>query len=125
MTSGTYALLSPLNAQPRVEAGVYYRVSPDLSIVQIMFMGGIAVALFGVLGLTAGLRGPGSAGGWLARLVAAVLVACGVAASWTGFALAGTAKPDAVAGGWEIPALHSAANDQPITATSDCTSAAG
>ncbi len=54
-----------------------------------------------------------------------MLVACGVAASWTGFALAGTAKPDAVAGGWEIPALHSAASDKSAAATPDCTSAVG
>ena len=46
-----------------------------------------------------------------ARAVAVVLVACGVAASWTAFALARTAKPDPV-GGWEIPALHSAASDR-------------
>jgi hypothetical protein len=125
LSSGTYWLLSPISTPPRVDTGVYHRVAPDLSIVQVMFMGGIAVALLGVLGLAAGLRAPGPAGGWLARLVAVVLVACGVAASWTGFALAGTAKPDAVAGGWEIPALHSAASDQPVTATPDCTSAAG
>jgi hypothetical protein len=78
-----------------------------------------------VLGLAAGLREPGPSGGWLARLVAVVLVACGVAASWTGFTLAGTAKPDAVAGGWEIPALHSAASDQPVPATPDCASSSG
>jgi hypothetical protein len=125
LSSGTYALLSPANVTPGVDAGVYYRVAPDLPIVQVMFMGGIAVAVFGVLGLAAGLREPGQAGGWLARLVAVVLVACGVAASWTGLALAGTAKPDAVAGGWEIPALHSAASDQPVATTPDCTSAAG
>jgi hypothetical protein len=125
LSYGTYALLSPMAGPPSVDAGVYYRVVPDLSIVQVMFMGGIAVALFGVLGLVAGLRGPRPAAGWPARLVAAFLVACGLAASWTGFTLAGTAKPDTVAGGWEIPALHSAASDQPITATPDCTSAAG
>ena len=125
LTSGTYALVSPISTPPAVDTGVYHRVVPDLSIVQVMFMGGIAVALLGVLGLAAGLREPGSAGGWLARLVAVVLVACGVAASWTGFTLAGTAKPDAVAGGWEIPVLHSAASDQPVAATPDCTSAAG
>lgn len=43
--SGTYALLSPANAPPLVDTGVYYQVAPDLSIVQVMFMGGIAVAL--------------------------------------------------------------------------------
>jgi hypothetical protein len=123
LSYGTYALLSPLHSPPAVDAGVYYRVAPDLSIVQVMFMGGIAVALFGLLGLAAGLRAPGSAGGWPARLVAVVLVACGVAASWTGFTLAGTAQRDAVTGGWEIPALHSAASDQPVAATPDCTAA--
>ena len=130
-SSGTYALLSPANAPPVVDTGVYYHVAPDLSIVQVMFMGGIAVALLGVLGLATALRGLASAraalarsGGWLLRAVAVVLVACGVAASWTAFALAGTAKPDAV-GGWEIPALHSAASDQPVPVTQDCTSSSG
>ena len=125
LSSGTYALLSPTTAPQAVDAGVYHRVVPDLSIVQVMFMGGIAVTVLGVLGLTAGLRQPGRPGGLLARLVAVVLVACGAAASWTGFALAGTAKPDPVAGGWEIPALHSAASDQPAAAAPDCRSAAG
>ena len=136
-SSGTYALLSPGNAPPVVDTGVYYHVAPDLSIVQVMFMGGIAVALFGVLGLATTLREPASArrlasaraalarsGGWLPRAVAVILVACGVAASWTAFALAGTAKPDPV-GGWQIPALHSAASDQPVPVTPDCTSSSG
>jgi len=105
--------------------------------VQVMFMGGIAVALSGVLALVperrqlASARGVASAraaltrsGGWLLRAVAVVLIACGVAASWTAFALAGTAKPDPV-GGWEIPALHAAASDQPVPATQDCTSSSG
>jgi hypothetical protein len=136
-SSGIYALLSPANAPPGVDAGVYYHFAPDLSIVQVMFMGGIAVALFGVLGLATALREPASArgrapvraalprgDGWLLHAAAVVLVACGVAASWTAFALAGTAKPDAV-GGWEIPALHSAAGDQPVPVTPDCTSSSG
>ncbi len=131
---GTYALLSPASSPPAVDTGVYYHVAPDLSIVQVMFMGGIAVALFGVLGLAPGLRqlawADGRASlravlargdGWLLRAVTVVLIACGVAASWTAFALAGTARPDA-AGGWEIPALHSAASDQPVPATQSCTS---
>ena len=130
-SSGTYALLSPANGPPVVDTGVYYHVAPDLSIVQVMFMGGIAVGLFGVLGLAPALRGLAPAraalarsGGWLLRTVAVVLVACGVAASWTAFALAGTAKPDAV-GGWEIPALHSAASDRTVPVTRDCTSSSG
>jgi hypothetical protein len=136
-SSGTYALLSPANSPPPVDAGVYYHVAPDLSIVQVMFMGGIAVALFGVLGLATAVRGRASArglasaraalahsGGWLLRAVAVILVACGVAASWTAFVLAGTAKPDAV-GGWEIPALHAAASDQPVPVAQDCTASSG
>ena len=135
--SGTYALLSPANAPPLVDTGVYYQVAPDLSITQVMFMGGIAVALFGALGLATTLRELASArglapvraalahnDGWLLRVVAVILVACGVAASWTAFALAGTAKPDPV-GGWQIPALHSAASDQPVPVTQDCTSSSG
>jgi len=133
-SSGTSALLSPTTSPPAVDAGVYYRVPPDLSITQVMFMGGIAVALFGVLGLAAGLRQLAWADGrsslraalargddWLPRAVALLLIACGVAASSTAFALAGTARPDAV-GGWQIPALHSAASDQPVPVTQDCTS---
>jgi hypothetical protein len=130
-SSGTYALLSPANGPPVVDTGIYHHVPPDLSIVQVMFMGGIAVALFGVLGLAPALRGLAPAraalarsGGWPLRTVAVALVACGVAASWTAFALAGTAKPDPV-GGWEIPALHTAASDQTVAVTQDCTSSSG
>jgi hypothetical protein len=130
--AGSYAALSPFRSEPLVDAGVYYHAAPDLSIVQVMFMGGIAVALFGVLGLTPGLRQPTTAGGRVTRAVAVALVACGVAASSTAFSLAGTARPDPVAGtgftgvalGWEIPALHSAASDQPLPVLQDCTSAA-
>jgi hypothetical protein len=136
-SSGTYALLSPDNAAPSVDAGVYHHLAPDLPITQVMFMGGIAVALFGVLGLAPELRQLTSAGarrslraalarsdGWLLRAVAAILVACGVAASWTAFALAGSARADA-AGGWEIPALHSAASDQTVPAIPDCAPSSG
>jgi len=136
-TSGTYALLSPATNPPGVDAGVYHHAAPDLSIVQVMFMGGIAVALVGVLGLAPELRQLASArslgspraalargDGWLLRAVAVILVGSGVAASSTAFALAGTAKPDA-AGGWEIPALHSAAGDRSVPATQDCTSSSG
>jgi hypothetical protein len=136
-SSGTHALLSPANSPPVVDTGVYYHVAPDLSIVQVMFMGGIAIALFGVLGLATELRPLASArglasaraafarsGGWRLRAAAVILVACGVAASWIAFALAGTAKPDPV-GGWEIPALHSAASDQPVSVIQDCTAYSG
>jgi hypothetical protein len=131
--SAPYALLSPSSSTPLVDVGVYYHVAPDVAMVQVMFMGGIAVALFGLLGLVPWLRDLASAGGlrslravfaradgWLLRAVTVILIACGVAASWTAFALAGTARIDAVTGGWEIPALHSAASDQPAPFTPDC-----
>jgi hypothetical protein len=135
--SGTYAVLSPAGQLPMLDAGVYYRVPPDVSIVQVMLMGGIALALFGVLGLAAGIRHLIRAGGLRValralagrgdgvrlRAAAAALIGCGLAASGTAVALAGTAQPDA-AGGWMIPALHSAASDRPITVDWDCTPAA-
>jgi ABC-type transport system involved in multi-copper enzyme maturation permease subunit len=126
-SSGTYALLSPISVSPSVDTGLYYHVPPDVPIVQVLFMGGIVVALFGVLCLAPGggrgsLRATLARGaGWALRVAAVILVACGVAASWTAFALAGTARPDAV-GGWQIPALHSAASDQLVPVTPDCVS---
>ena len=132
-TSAPYALLSPTSGPPLIDAGVYYHVAPDVAIAQVIFMGGIAVALFGLLGLAPGLRemawggrtGLARGDGWRSRAVAAVLIASGVAASWTGFALAGAARLDAVTGGWEIPALHSAASDQLVPTAQDCTSSSG
>ncbi len=137
-SAGTYALLSPASSPPLVDTGVYYRVAPDLSITQAMFMGGIAVALFGVLGLVPELRQLASASnratlraalargeGWRSRAVAVLLVASGVAASGTAYALAGTAQVDAITGGWEIPAVHSAASDRQVPATPVCTATAG
>jgi len=112
-SSGTYALLSPDAGAPPVDAGTYYHVAPDASIVQVMFMAGLAVALSGVLGLAQGLRelrvGDGRAAlraalargdGWLVRAVAFLLVVCGVTASALAFSLDGTARPDTVTGGW-------------------------
>jgi hypothetical protein len=53
-------------------------------------------------------------------VVAAAVVACGVAASATAFWMAGTARYS-LRTGWEIPALHDAADDQPVPYTLDCT----
>ncbi len=122
--SGTYALLSPATAVPLGDIGVFYHVAPDVAIAQVMFMGGITVALLGVLALAPVLRIRGeffAAIGRAGRLLCAVgvaLLAVGVAASWTAFALAGTAKPGV--SGWDIPALHDAASDQPVPYIPDC-----
>jgi hypothetical protein len=109
-----------------VDVGVYHHVPPDVSIAQIMFTGGILLVMVGLLALLPATHVPGvrsvSLAGrrWLTAAVAAV-VACGVTASATAFSLAGTARYSLVAGGWEIPALHDAADDQPVPYTLDCT----
>jgi hypothetical protein len=110
--TGTYALLSPATAVPPGDAGVFYHVAPDVSIVQVMFMGGICVALVAVVVVV-----PGRASRWL-WVAGAVLLAAGAAASSTAFALAGTAKLSM--SGWDIPALHDAASDRPVPYTPDC-----
>ena len=128
-----YALLSPAGAAPDNDVGVYYRIAPDQSIVQIMLMAGIAVALFGLLGFAPDLRRLASARrlgslrnalahreAWPVRAIAAALIVAGAAAGTTAVALAGTARPDPV-GGWDIPALHSAASDQPLPPAQTCT----
>jgi hypothetical protein len=132
-SSGPYALLSPAGALPNNDNGVYYRVAPDQSIVQVMLMAGIAIALFALLGLApdlrrlasvrslASLRGTFSWGeSRPVRAIAVGLIACGAGLGTTAVALAGTARLDAV-GAWDIPALHSAASDRPLPAAQTCT----
>jgi hypothetical protein len=132
-SSGPYALLSPAGALPNNDIGVYYRVAPDQSIVQVMLMAGIAIALFGLLGLApelrrlasarslASLRGTFSWGeSWPVRAIAVALIACGAGLGTNAVVLAGTARLDAV-GDWDIPALHSAASDRPLPAAQICT----
>lgn len=112
----------------QVDVGVYYRVPPDVSVAQVMFMGGVLLVMVGLLTLLPAARVPGVRGlsfagrRWL-TVVAAASITCGVAASVTAFSLAGTAR-FSVATGWEIPALHDAADDQPVPYTLDCTGSA-
>jgi hypothetical protein len=70
-----------------------------------------------------GVRGSSFAVRRRLTVVAAAGVACGVAASATAFSLAGTARYSLTTG-WEIPALHDAADDQPVPYTLDCTGSA-
>ena len=112
--STTYGLLSPTNEQNGVglEAGVFYRYLPDLSITQILFLAGLAVAALGALGVF-------SAYGTRAlRASAVVVTAVGLAASGTAFGLAGTARTDA--DGVVVPVLHDPADDRPIAFTPLC-----
>jgi len=125
-TSNGAHLLSPTRAVPSPDAGVFYHVAPDISIVQVMFMGGLALAALGVLGLSPRTGGVGfrgvlyfaSGAGPRARAIATAVLAAGVAAAVTAFALTETAKP--AISGWDIPVLHSAASDHPVPYTPDC-----
>src|ERR1700733_11035358 len=121
----TYGLLSTATAVPLGDDGVFYHVAQDLAIAQVMFMGGITVALLGVLALAPvfrlSYRGLLSAvsrvGRWLC-VAGIALLAAGVASAATAYALTGTTKLSV--SGWDIPALHDAASDQPIPYTPDC-----
>jgi len=127
---GTAALfVSTDGGRPQqVDVGVYYRVPPDVSIAQVMFMGGVLLVMVGLLTLLPAARVPGVRGlsfagrRWL-TVVAAASITCGAAAAAAAFSLAGTAR-FSVATGWEIPALHDAADDQPVPYTPDCTGSA-
>jgi hypothetical protein len=122
--TSTYALLSPSTAVPLGDDGVFYHVAPDLAIAQVMFMVGITVALLGLLTLAPVFRVRGgffaaiSRAGRLLCAAGIALLAVGVAAAVTAFALTGTAKIGV--SGWDIPALHDAASDQPVPYTPDC-----
>jgi hypothetical protein len=126
---GTSALLVTATGRPlHIDVGVYYHVPPDVSIAQVMLMGGVLLVMVGLLALlpaarVPGVRGLSVAAGRRLTVVAAAGVACGVAASATAFVLAGTGQYSFTTG-WEIPALHDAADDQPVPYTLDCTGSA-
>jgi hypothetical protein len=126
---GTSALLGPVLGRPAfIDVGVYYHVPPDVSIAQVMFMGAVLLVMVSLLAAAPvapvpSVRGLSFAGRRWLTVVAAAGVACGGAASATAFSLAGTARYS-LATGWEIPALHDAADDQPVPYTLDCTGSA-
>ncbi len=114
-----WAQILPTNSNSNFEpaSGIFYPYLPDLPIARIMFLAGIMVAALGLLGLPAWAGGP-----WLRR-AAAVITVAGVAAAGTATGLATTARMGPH--GMVIPALHDAANDQPIRYTPVCGHAAG
>ena len=89
----------------------FYPYLPDLSIAQVMFLAGAAVTLLGTLALVGGSR--------TARAAGAGVTAAGLAAAATAVLLVGTATMDSH-GMMRIPALHDAANDQPVRFTPVC-----
>jgi hypothetical protein len=126
------SVLSPDGLVPQNDAGIFYPVAPDVSIVQVMFYAGATLGALGLLGLSPRTGGIGwrgglnaaSAGGVRLRTIATTVFAVGVALAVTGFGLAGTARGSAV-GGTEIPALHDSASNNPIPYTPVCASAGG
>jgi hypothetical protein len=114
-----WAMVLPTNANGNFEndSGISYPWLPDLPIVRIMFLAGIAVAVLGLTGL------PARAGGRGLRCAAAVGVAAGVALAGIATGLASSAR--LTAHGMAIPALHDAASDAPIAYTPACGHAAG
>src|SRR6516165_3741437 len=109
-----WALILPTNSNGNFQAdsGMLYPWLPDVPIARIMFLGGLAVAALGLLGL------PAWAGPRRLRRLAAVVTLAGVAAAGTGVALAGTTRLSPH--GMVIPALHDAANDRPLSYTPVC-----
>jgi hypothetical protein len=116
--SQSYWQIAPLVTGPwddGHDAGVatFYRYLPDLPIAQLMFLGGLTVAVLATLALGRNSGGP------RLRAGAAVLTAAGLLAAGTAVDLAGTGRMNAH-GMIAIPALHDAANDQPIRFTPVC-----
>jgi hypothetical protein len=108
-----WVLLSPDNAVPQLDWGVFHPVPPDLSILKTVFFIGLVLVLLGVLGLLGSLRGA------QLRWTASVVCVLGLAACVAGLALATTATRGS--SGYDVPLLHDAASDRPIPYTPDCT----
>jgi hypothetical protein len=125
--------LSPDGVVPGNDAGVFYPVAPDVSIVQTMFFAGCTLGAVGLLGLSpraggAGWRGAlalASGAGARLRTVATAFFAIGIALAVTGFGLAATARVAPVTGGIEIPVLNDSASGKPIPYTPVCADASG
>jgi hypothetical protein len=125
--------LSPDGVVPGNDAGVFYPVAPDVSIVQVMFFAGCTLGAAGLLGLSPRTGGTGwraaldlaSGGGPRLRAAATSVFAAGIALAVTGFGLAATARASSVTGGIEVPALHDSASDKLIPYSPVCADASG
>ncbi|GGJ69935.1 hypothetical protein [Streptomyces brasiliensis] len=103
----------PWDLGPQAGVAVFYPFAPDLCIAQMTFLVGVTVALLGVPALPAGSAGRA------VRLAAACLTGAALLAAGTAVGLAGTGTMDAH-GMIDIPALHDAADDQPLRFTPVC-----
>ena len=125
---GTYALLTPgQGLPPYIEAGVFYRVPPDVSIAQLMFMGGLLLVAAGLLALAP--AAPGARRPW--PVPRRPSQGAGGGRGGRRRRRRGRLRDRVLAGrhraatssvtGWEIPALHDAASDRPVPYTPVCT----
>jgi hypothetical protein len=114
-----WPLILPTNSNGNYQplSGTFYPYLPDLPIARVMFLAGIAAVALGLIGL------PARAGGPRLRRAAAAVTVAGVAAAGTAVGLASIAR--LTPHGMVIPALHNAANDQPLRYTPVCGHAAG
>lgn len=114
-----WALILPNNTHGNFGgySGIFYPWMPDLPIVRMMGLGGIAIMAVSLLGLLA------RAGGPRLRRVATMAALAGVAATGVAVGLAATAVTTPL--GAVIPALHDAASDRPIPYTPVCRQVAG
>jgi hypothetical protein len=115
--SNSYWQVTPIvainwNVGSNFGVATFYPFLPDLSIAQAMFLTGVAVTLLGALALPTRTAKTG-------RAAAAGVTTAGLAAAVTAVLLVGTATMDPH-GMTRIPALHDAANDQPIRFTPVC-----
>lgn len=108
-----WVLISPNNAVPQLDWGVFHPTPPDLSLVQTGFFIGLVIALLGLLGVLSSTRGA-----QLRRTAFAVTVV-GIAACVAGLALANTVTRGKY--GFDVPSLHDTASDSLIPYTPDCT----
>jgi hypothetical protein len=104
---------SPWDLPPQAGAAGFYPFLPDLPIAQLMFLGGLTVALLAALAL------PADAGPRALRAAGAALTVAGLLAAGTAAGLAGTGTMDS-RGMIAIPALHDAASDRPLPFTPVC-----
>lgn len=109
----TPVVTGPWDLGPQAGQAAFYPFLPDLPVAQLMFLGGLTLAVLGALALPAG------AGGRPVRAAGAALTAAGLLAAGTAAGLAGTGTMNSH-GMIAIPALHDAASDRPLPFTPVC-----
>jgi hypothetical protein len=128
-SGGPIPILSPDGSVPPVDWGLFYPTSIGVPIVRVMFMGGVALAAVGLLGLSPRAGGTGwrgalssvAAGGARLRTIALSFFAVGVALLVAGLGLAGTAT-GSPSGTYKIPAIDDHIVSKPISYTPVCSS---